>query len=101
MYCLTVIIGNAVTAVVDTKYPFSDQLKITITASKTFTYYVRIPSWVKNGNIAINGGGATAVAPSKGLQSIQAGAGTTTVVLNLPADIVVGGHLFTFHLCRF
>ncbi|TFK98865.1 hypothetical protein BDV98DRAFT_595510 [Pterulicium gracile] len=74
--------GNSVTANVDTLYPFSDTLTTTITATRAFT-------WVVGGTIAINGGLARALSPSNGLQSVAAGAGTTTFVLNLPAVITV------------
>ncbi|EGO20580.1 hypothetical protein SERLADRAFT_441925 [Serpula lacrymans var. lacrymans S7.9] len=81
--------NNAVTVNVDTLYPFSDTLTTTITATSAFTYYVRIPSWVSGGTIAINGGAAQAVNPSNGLQSVSIGAGTTTIVLNVPAEITL------------
>lgn len=82
--------GNQVKAVVDTQYPFSDVLTTTITASKAFTYYVRIPSWVVGGTISINGAPAQAVNPVNGLQAILLSAGTTKFVLNLPSPITVG-----------
>lgn len=82
--------GNKVTANVNTLYPFGDTLTTTVTATSAFTYYVRIPSWVSGGTIAINGGKATAVSPSNGLQAVSIPAGTTTFVLNLPAQITTG-----------
>ncbi|KAF5384254.1 hypothetical protein D9615_003331 [Tricholomella constricta] len=84
---VTLASNNKVTATVDTLYPFSDTLSTTITATQAFTYYVRIPSWVVGGTIAINGAAPKAVSASNGLQAISAAAGTTTFVLNLPADI--------------
>ncbi|KAH7921753.1 hypothetical protein BV22DRAFT_1038302 [Leucogyrophana mollusca] len=81
--------GNAVAVSVDTMYPFSDILTTTITADAAFTYYIRIPGWVSGGTIAVNGGTEEAVSPSNGLQSVQVGAGTTTIVLNIPADITL------------
>ncbi|KIK68378.1 hypothetical protein GYMLUDRAFT_91918 [Collybiopsis luxurians FD-317 M1] len=83
----TLTSANPVVVTVNTLYPFSDTLNTTITAAKAFTYYVRIPSWVVNGTISINGGAATTVAPVNGLQAVSAKAGTTTFVLNLPAPI--------------
>lgn len=74
----------------DTLYPFGDTLTTTIRAAKPFTYQVRIPSWVSKGTIAINGGAAHAVAPSNGLHAVSVPAGTTKLVLNLPADITTG-----------
>ncbi|KAJ6612793.1 hypothetical protein B0H10DRAFT_2177315 [Mycena sp. CBHHK59/15] len=79
--------GNTVTANVATLYPFSDTLTTTITAKAAFTYYVRIPSWVVGGTIAINNAAPKAVAPVNGLQAVTVSAGTTTFVLQLPAPI--------------
>ncbi|KAJ7048624.1 hypothetical protein C8F01DRAFT_1276822 [Mycena amicta] len=84
---VTLVNGNTVTANVATLYPFSDTLTTTITAKAAFTYQVRIPSWVVNGTIAINGAAAKALAPVNGLQAVTVAAGTTTFVLNLPAAI--------------
>ncbi|KAH7928745.1 hypothetical protein BV22DRAFT_1126265 [Leucogyrophana mollusca] len=81
--------GNAVNVAVDTIYPFSDTLTTTIRADAAFTYYVRIPSWVSKGTIAINGGAEEAVAPSNGLHAISVGAGTTTIILNVPPEITL------------
>jgi hypothetical protein len=83
-------LGNKVTADVDTLYPFSDTLTTTLTAVRAFTYQVRIPSWVSNGTISVNGGAAEAVSPTNGLHSVSVGAGTTKLVLNLPSDITIG-----------
>lgn len=83
-------VGNTVTAVVDTQYPFSDTLTTTVTASKAFTYYVRVPGWVTAGTISINGGQAKPVTPSNGLQAVSVAKGTTKFTLNLPAAITVG-----------
>lgn len=75
---------------VDTLYPFSDTLTTTINAEKAFTYFVRVPSWVTNGTISMNGGEATTLSPSNGLQAVKASAGTTQFTLDLPADITIG-----------
>jgi len=82
--------GNKVTANVDTLYPFSDSLTTTVTAGSAFTYYVRVPSWVQKGTIAMNGKSAQSLSPgANGLQAIQVPAGTTKFVLNLPAPITI------------
>ncbi|KAJ7072743.1 hypothetical protein C8F01DRAFT_1105077 [Mycena amicta] len=79
---------NAVTVSVETLYPFGDTLSTTITATKPFTYFVRIPSWVSNGTISVNGRSSAAVHPGKdGLHTVLIDAGTTTLVLDLPSDI--------------
>lgn len=75
---------------VDTLYPFSDTLTTTINAEKAFTYYVRIPSWVSAGTIAINSGVPRPVSPSNGLHAVKVPAGTTKFTLDLPADITIG-----------
>ncbi|KAI0331651.1 hypothetical protein GY45DRAFT_598326 [Cubamyces sp. BRFM 1775] len=86
---VTLANGNKVSVAVDTLYPFSDSLTTTIHADRDFTYYVRIPSWVSKGTIAINGKAAKAVSPSNGLQAVSVQAGKTTFTLNLPSDITV------------
>jgi len=87
--------GNLVSVHVDTIYPFSDTLTTTITASSAFQYYVRIPGWVVGGTISINRGSEKAVQPSgNGLLAISVSAGTTQIVLNLPANIVTGAYVW-------
>ncbi|KAJ7742166.1 hypothetical protein DFH07DRAFT_964682 [Mycena maculata] len=79
---------NVVTASVETLYPFGDTLTTTISAAKAFTYLVRIPSWVTEGTLSVNGGPAEAVAPGEnGLHAVAVGAGTTMLLLELPSDI--------------
>ena len=78
---------NSVNVNVNTLYPFSDTLTTTITATKAFTYYVRIPNWVVGGTISINGAAAKALAPSNGLQAVTVNAGRSSFVLDLPANI--------------
>ncbi|KAJ7671922.1 hypothetical protein B0H17DRAFT_1084643 [Mycena rosella] len=79
--------STSVTLASGSLYPFSDTITTTLTAKAAFTYYVRIPSWVVNGTIAINGAAPKAVAPVNGLQAVTVSAGTTTFVLQLPAPI--------------
>ncbi|KAH8104066.1 hypothetical protein BXZ70DRAFT_888675 [Cristinia sonorae] len=81
--------GNKVMVTVDTVYPFSDTLVTTVAADKAFTYFVRIPSWVEGGTFSVNSAKARAVSPVNGLQSFAVPAGTTTITLNLPAQITV------------
>ncbi|KAI0794110.1 hypothetical protein C8Q74DRAFT_1194135 [Fomes fomentarius] len=80
---------NKVSVVVDTLYPFSDSLSTTIKAEKAFTYYVRIPSWVNKGTIAINGKAAEPVSPSNGLHAVSVKPGTTKFTLDLPSEITI------------
>ncbi|KIY46374.1 hypothetical protein FISHEDRAFT_75713 [Fistulina hepatica ATCC 64428] len=78
---------NDVDVVVKTVYPFGDKLTTSITASKAFTYFVRIPSWVDKGSYSINGLEATALSPLDGLQAISVDAGTTIIMMDLPAQV--------------
>jgi len=82
--------SNQVSVDVDTQYPFSDMLAMTINAAQAFTYKVRIPTWTVNGTITMNGGSAQAVNPdNNGMHSVQVPAGKSTLVLNVPAEITV------------
>ena len=92
-----ILLGNKVAVTVDTLYPFSDTLTTTINADKPFTYYVRIPSWVSRGTIAINGGEPSAVSPTNGLHAVNVPAGLTKFTLDLPADITLGELLRMSH----
>ncbi|MBL4676068.1 MAG: glycoside hydrolase family 127 protein [Mucilaginibacter sp.] len=52
--------GNAVTFKEETNYPFSEDIRFTLTLPKkadklTFPFHLRIPSWCKNAVIKING----------------------------------------------
>ncbi|KAF7289348.1 hypothetical protein MIND_01396900 [Mycena indigotica] len=78
---------NVVTASVETLYPFGDKLTTTITASKAFSYFVRIPGWISRGTLSINGDLPQPVAPKNGLHQVSIQAGITTLVLELPSDI--------------
>ena len=91
---------NKVSVTVDTLYPFSDTLTTTITAEKAFTYYVRIPSWVSKGTIAINGATPKSVSPSNGLHAVSVKAGTTKLVLDLPSEITIGTTFPCLYTCR-
>ncbi|KAF8591854.1 hypothetical protein K439DRAFT_1536444 [Ramaria rubella] len=84
--------GNVVSVSTDTLYPFSDTITTTINADKAFEYYVRIPSWsFGTATISINGAKAGVAVPdaTTNLLKINAGAGDTTFVLNLPAEITL------------
>lgn len=66
-------------------------MTVTITADSAYTHYVRVPEWAKangQGTIAINGGSANPIiVNNSSLLAVPAGTGTTTFVLNLPANI--------------
>lgn len=80
---------NSVNVQAETTYPFSDTLVYTVTATKAFTFAIRIPSWSVNGSVT-SVGGSSALAPIDGLHSIAIPSGTTVFQLNLPAEIIVG-----------
>ncbi|KIJ65204.1 hypothetical protein HYDPIDRAFT_88757 [Hydnomerulius pinastri MD-312] len=80
---------NPISVLVSTLYPFSDSVEVTVTAKKSFTYYVRIPSWVNNGTISVNGKTAEAIRPMNGLHAVKLNAGTSEILLNLPAEITI------------
>ncbi|EJD54087.1 hypothetical protein AURDEDRAFT_157341 [Auricularia subglabra TFB-10046 SS5] len=84
--------NNAVSVQVDTQYPFSDTLSITINAEKAYTHYIRIPDWAISAGKATVSVDGTAPAPvvvgDHSLLAISAKAGNTTAMLSLPADIV-------------
>ncbi|KAF7977986.1 hypothetical protein HWV62_1823 [Athelia sp. TMB] len=83
--------NNVVSATVNTRYPFSDNMTVSITADSPYTHYVRIPGWAQTngqGTISINSGTATKISVnSASLLAVPIKSGTTTFVLNLPADI--------------
>jgi DUF1680 family protein len=88
-----------VNVIVATNYPFSDVIRTSISSTKGFTYYVRIPSWVKKGSLSIVADGGSSIrlshlAPEEetGLQAIEVGKDLTEVVLELEMDseIVIG-----------
>ena len=75
----------------NTRYPLSDNMTVSITADSPYTHYVRIPGWAQTngqGTISINSAAATKISVnSASLLAVPVEAGTTTFVLNLPADI--------------
>lgn len=80
-----------VAALVDTLYPFSDTLSTTIAATQAFTYYVRIPSWVVGGTIAVGDGETKVLTPSDGLQAVFISVGMTRLSSTFPrASLQVG-----------
>ncbi|CAE6403525.1 unnamed protein product [Rhizoctonia solani] len=85
-------IGATVSINVDTNYPFSDNVKTTITTNKPFDFYIRVPTWV-NKQATIKIGNAAAKAFSRDsttqLQKVSVKAGTTVISLVLSADITV------------
>ncbi|KAF5317643.1 hypothetical protein D9758_018632 [Tetrapyrgos nigripes] len=83
--------GNDVKVVVETLYPFGDTLTTTITATKDFDYFVRIPSWVSGGSISVGDGPKEELTPDEqtGLQKVEVKKGVTVLRLRLPAKTYV------------
>jgi hypothetical protein len=79
-----------VTVSCQTNYPFEDTLSYSITASGSFDFYVRVPSWaiVSNSSITISNQ-TTRVQPDAhtGLHKISISAGTTSLTYNLSASL--------------
>ncbi|KAF8891202.1 hypothetical protein BD779DRAFT_1513791, partial [Infundibulicybe gibba] len=75
--------SNKVKVSVDTLYPFGSVLTYSITASRPFTFNIRVPTWAQNNmsTLAINKGKASSLKPDSttSLQSTHIPAGTTTI----------------------
>jgi hypothetical protein len=85
--------GVEVSVDVDTKYPFSDTLSYTVTASAPFTLYVRIPSWTSLSDTKISIAGphpsisGVSPDPHTGLHAISLPAGKSAVTVELSRSI--------------
>jgi DUF1680 family protein len=82
-----------VSVTVATDYPFQNTLAYTVSASKAFTFNVRIPAWAqKSGKstISVNNGAAQAVTvdASTNFHAVSCAAGTTSFTVNLDAPII-------------
>ncbi|KAG8747097.1 hypothetical protein FRC10_002513 [Ceratobasidium sp. 414] len=83
-------LGATVSIVVDTNYPFSDNIKTTVTTNKAFTFNIRVPTWVNSkASIKVGGAAPKALTPNSTtrLQKVSIPAGTTVISLVLSADI--------------
>jgi DUF1680 family protein len=89
-------LGATVSIAVDTNYPFSDNVKTTITTDKAFTFYVRVPTWInKQASIKVGSAAATAFTPdaTTKLQKVSVPAGTTVISQVFSADITIENRL--------
>ncbi|KAF8915759.1 hypothetical protein CPB85DRAFT_1293166 [Mucidula mucida] len=80
---------NHVTVKVETQYPFRDVLVTTVTATKPFTYYVRIPSWITRGTFALDDEPPETLKPLEGLLGIYITPGKRRITLALPSPISI------------
>ncbi|KAF9033749.1 hypothetical protein BDZ89DRAFT_1062844 [Hymenopellis radicata] len=86
----TILAGdNHVTVHVETQYPFGDVLVTTVTATKPFKYYVRIPSWVSGGTFALDAEQPEALKPLEGLLGIYIRPGKRRITLALSSPISI------------
>jgi hypothetical protein len=59
--------GPTVTVVVDTEYPFGDDLNITLTGAPAGTpFYIRVPGWATQATLSVNGSPAASLAGQNG-----------------------------------
>ncbi|KAF9060290.1 hypothetical protein BDP27DRAFT_1339847 [Rhodocollybia butyracea] len=82
---------NLVKISVETLYPFDDILNTTITATKPFMYYIRVPSWVVGGSMSLNDGAQIALTPDEetGLMAVAVDEGETIISMHFPAEITI------------
>ncbi|KAJ8082385.1 hypothetical protein PM082_008240 [Marasmius tenuissimus] len=84
---VTLANNNNVSVSVETLYPFGDVLNYEISATKDFTFYIRIPSWVSEGSISVNHGPEGSLSPVNGLQKVSVKKGNTSLELRVPSKI--------------
>ncbi|KAF8915766.1 hypothetical protein CPB85DRAFT_1432774 [Mucidula mucida] len=80
---------STILAGVETQYPFSDVLVTTVTATKPFMYYVRIPSWITGGSFALDDEPPETLKPLEGLLGIYITPGKRRITLALPSPISI------------
>ncbi|KAJ7158371.1 hypothetical protein C8R43DRAFT_995745 [Mycena crocata] len=89
----TLASANHVQVSVETLYPFGSALTYTISATKPFSFKIRVPTWAQNSTastIAVNNGRATTLSPdAMSLQAVKASAGKTVVHVNLHTPLEV------------
>ncbi|KAF9029687.1 hypothetical protein BDZ89DRAFT_1065159 [Hymenopellis radicata] len=86
----TILAGdNHVIVNVETQYPFGDVLVTTVSATKPFVYYVRIPSWVSGGTFALDAEQPEALKPLEGLLGIYITPGKRRITLALSSPISI------------
>ncbi|KAL0570226.1 hypothetical protein V5O48_011734 [Marasmius crinis-equi] len=81
--------NNAVTVTAQTNYPFSSQIQYSTSASNSFKFGVRVPSWVSGSvTYALDGGNQqTGTANSDGYVVINVAPGSHTITVNIPMGI--------------
>ncbi|KAJ7851852.1 hypothetical protein B0H14DRAFT_2761195 [Mycena olivaceomarginata] len=85
--------SNNVQVTVDTLYPFGNTLTYSISATKPFSFKIRVPTWAQNSNastIAVNRArAATLTTDALDLHTVKVNAGKTVVHVNLHTPLEV------------
>ncbi|KAG6917303.1 hypothetical protein DXG01_003144 [Tephrocybe rancida] len=84
--------SNSVNVVVDSLYPFGSTLRYTVTATRPFTFAVRVPSWAQNSlsTISVDGKKAVSLTPgSDSLQLVKITGKTATIQFSLHAPVQI------------
>ncbi|KAJ6595746.1 hypothetical protein DFH09DRAFT_146534, partial [Mycena vulgaris] len=84
---------NHVQVNVDTLYPFGNTLTYTISATKSFAFKIRVPTWAQNSaasTIAVNNARATPLSPDAfSLHTVKVSAGKTVLHVQLHAPLQI------------
>lgn len=84
--------GTAVSLIETTRYPFRDQVNITVKSSKAaaFPLYLRVPEWCKNALVTINGVAVKLYAPAGDyIRLAKTWKNGDKIILRLPMQINV------------
>ena len=84
--------GTQVKIIQNTKYPFDDQISLTVNTSKSvaFPLYLRIPSWCKKPSIKINGKSVSLSSGAEGyVKLINTWKNGDKVLLQLPMELKI------------
>ena len=78
----------SITIDVDTEYPFSDEISLSIDASQSFPLYLRIPGWATS-TIIVTSFDDEKYTPSPGLFKVACPSGSSTVDIQFNVEIVI------------
>lgn len=76
---------SGATVDVDTRYPFEDQIHISVTTKAAMPLHLRIPGWATKASVS-NGTAETPVSNGT-MFKVECAAGSTTITLNLNSEI--------------
>ncbi len=91
---VTVTVGDGVDVSItaDTRYPFEEQVRFTVTTGNpvAFPFYMRIPNWCENASVRVNGDAISLAAQSgKYIKIKRIWSDGDTVTLDLPMQIKI------------